>query len=76
MIIKNIQALKLMLSMYIPSVETDEEYEGQGMVEYGLILALVSVVAIAALLILGPAIADIFTDVTGELGGGEEAPAD
>ena len=76
MIIKNIQALKLMLSMYIPTVETDEEYEGQGMVEYGLILALVSVVAIVALLLLGPAIADIFSEVTDELdsaGGDDDA---
>lgn len=62
--------IKTLISLYVPSVETDEEYEGQGMVEYGLILALVSVVAIAALLLLGPAIADIFTDVTDDLGGG------
>ncbi len=67
MIIKNIQSLKLLLSMYIPSVPTDDDYEGQGMVEYGLILALVSIVAIAALLILGPNIADIFSDVADEL---------
>ena len=35
--------------------------EGQGMVEYGLIIALVAVVAIAGLIILGPAIASLFT---------------
>ena len=40
---------------------------GQGMVEYGLILALVSVVAIVALLILGPKVAGIFTDVSDQL---------
>jgi pilus assembly protein Flp/PilA len=45
-----------------------EEEEGQGMVEYALILALVSVVAIAALLVLGPAISDIFDEVTANLG--------
>lgn len=35
--------------------------EGQGMVEYGLIIALIAVVVIAALLFLGPKIAGIFT---------------
>jgi pilus assembly protein Flp/PilA len=34
---------------------------GQGMVEYGLILALVAVVAIAGLIVLGPKIAEMFT---------------
>jgi len=33
---------------------------GQGMVEYGLILALVAVAAIAALIVLGPKIAAMF----------------
>lgn len=37
--------------------------QGQGMVEYGLILALVAIVVIATLSILGPRIAQIFTDV-------------
>ena len=37
---------------------------GQGMVEYGLIIALVAVVVIAALIFLGPKIAEIFTGVT------------
>lgn len=40
---------------------TDEE--GQGMVEYGLLLALIAVVVIAALLTLGPKVAGIFTEV-------------
>ena len=33
---------------------------GQGMVEYGLILGLIAVAAIAALIILGPKITGIF----------------
>ncbi|MGI5907150.1 MAG: Flp family type IVb pilin [Christensenellales bacterium] len=33
---------------------------GQGMVEYGLILGLIAVAAIAALIILGPKISGIF----------------
>jgi pilus assembly protein Flp/PilA len=40
---------------------------GQGMVEYALILALVSIAAIAVLVLLGPAIASILTVVTNAL---------
>lgn len=39
------------------------EESGQGMVEYGLIIALIAVVVIAALVILGPKIAAIFTNI-------------
>lgn len=46
---------------------TDES--GQGMVEYGLIIALVAVAAIAALKLLGPAITGIFGNATDELDG-------
>jgi pilus assembly protein Flp/PilA len=42
---------------------------GQGMVEYGLIIALVAVVAIVGLGLLGGGLDDIFTDITGKLGG-------
>lgn len=41
--------------------------EGQGMVEYALILVLVSIVAIAVLLVLGPQIANVFQKVTNSL---------
>lgn len=44
---------------------TDEE--GQGMVEYGLLLALIAVVVIAALVTFGPKVRDIFTEVEGKL---------
>lgn len=36
---------------------------GQGMVEYGLIIALVAVVAIAGLIILGPKISSMFSSL-------------
>lgn len=45
--------------------------EGQGMVEYGLILALVAVVVIGALTLLGGGISGIFDKVTGELNVGD-----
>jgi pilus assembly protein Flp/PilA len=41
------------------SILKDES--GQGMVEYGLILGLVAVAAVAALLLLGPKISALFT---------------
>lgn len=38
--------------------------KGQGLVEYALILVLVAIVVIAILLILGPVIGNVFSDVT------------
>jgi len=46
----------------------DEDEEGQGMVEYGLIIALVAVVVIGALALLGPKISAIFTKAGSSLG--------
>jgi pilus assembly protein Flp/PilA len=41
----------------------NQSERGQTLVEYGLLLALIAVVVIAALLILGPVVADLFTDI-------------
>ena len=41
--------------------------EGQGMVEYGLIIALVAVVVIGAITLLGNGITNTFTKATGNL---------
>lgn len=41
--------------------------KGQGMVEYGLIISLIAVAAIAALVILGPKIANLFTNVSNQI---------
>lgn len=49
--------------MYLP------KEEGQGLVEYALILVLVAIVVIAILALLGPQIANIFSKVTNGLGG-------
>jgi pilus assembly protein Flp/PilA len=43
------------------------EESGQGMVEYGLLLALIAVVVIAALVILGPKVATTFNKVSNKL---------
>jgi pilus assembly protein Flp/PilA len=51
--------------LYLP------QEEGQGMVEYALILVLVAIVVIAILLLLGPQIGNIFSRITsGLLAGG------
>ena len=41
--------------------------EGQGLVEYALILVLVAVVVIAILLLLGPIIGNVFSSITAGL---------
>ena len=43
--------------------------EGQGLVEYALIIVLVAIVVIAALTALGTSVTQVFTDIVGELGG-------
>jgi pilus assembly protein Flp/PilA len=47
--------------MYLP------REEGQGLVEYALILVLVAVVVIAILTVLGPQIGNVFSRVTTNL---------
>lgn len=47
--------------MYLP------REEGQGLVEYALILVLVAVVVIAILTVLGPQIGNVFSKITDNL---------
>jgi pilus assembly protein Flp/PilA len=42
--------------------------EGQGMVEYALILVLIAVVVIAVLIILGNQVQDVFCNISGAIG--------
>ena len=44
-----------------------KDEEGQGMVEYGLIIGLIAVVVIVALVALGPKVRDMFDQVNDEL---------
>jgi pilus assembly protein Flp/PilA len=39
--------------------------EGQGLVEYALILVLVAIVVIAIMLLLGPTIGNVFSNIVG-----------
>jgi len=51
-------AVKERFNAYFP-----EREEGQGMVEYGLILVLVAITAIAGLIIIGPKISSFFSSM-------------
>ena len=42
--------------------------KGQGLVEYALILVLVAIVVIAALMVLGPIIGNVFSSINSSLG--------
>jgi pilus assembly protein Flp/PilA len=48
--------------MYLP------REEGQGLVEYALILVLVALIVIAILAVIGPQVANVFSKVTNQLG--------
>jgi pilus assembly protein Flp/PilA len=41
--------------------------EGQGLVEYALILVLIAIVVIAVLLLLGPIVGNVFSTIVGAL---------
>ncbi len=45
----------------------EREEEGQGLVEYALIIVLVSIASIAALTLLGTTVAGVFSTITGAL---------
>ncbi|MEA2597816.1 MAG: pilus assembly protein Flp/PilA [Thermomicrobiales bacterium] len=45
----------------------DEETEGQGLVEYALILVLISVVAITIMTTVGGQVSAVFTTISGSL---------
>jgi pilus assembly protein Flp/PilA len=47
---------------------TSKDEEGQTLVEYGLLLALIAIIVIVALLFLGPIVSDIFSNVGNQLG--------
>ena len=45
-----------------------EREEGQDMIEYALLAALISIVAIAIIVLIGPYLKDLFQDVVNALG--------
>jgi pilus assembly protein Flp/PilA len=44
-----------------------ERQRGQGLVEYGLIIALVAVIAIAGLVLFGPSVASLLSNLGGSV---------
>jgi pilus assembly protein Flp/PilA len=46
-----------------------QKEKGQGLVEYALILVLVAIVVIAALMVLGPVIGNMFSKINSSLSG-------
>ena len=59
------QLVNYILSSIFNLVKRDEE--GQTLVEYGLIVALISIVSIAALSLVGTSVRDIFQTIAGVL---------
>lgn len=56
-----------MLRAWIKMQQWSRKEEGQGMVEYGLIIALIAVVAVVALTSVGGNIKNLFTNVANGL---------
>jgi pilus assembly protein Flp/PilA len=54
--------LQHFVSTFLSYIRREDE-EGQTLVEYALLLALIAIVVIAALLLLGPIVRDIFQEV-------------
>ena len=52
----------MLIGNLVSLLHRDDE-EGQTLVEYGLLLALIAIVVIAALIILGPIVSAIFEEV-------------
>ena len=54
---------------YLQARFQSEDEEGQTLVEYGLLLALIAIIVIVALLFLGPIVSNIFSNVATQLSG-------
>ena len=62
------ETLKLFpIRMYLAAQALRDREEGQAMVEYALILALVSVAAVAVLTSLGKSVTNIFSTINSDL---------
>jgi pilus assembly protein Flp/PilA len=57
--------LREMMDSLVTRVEREE---GQDMIEYALLAALISIVAIAIIILIGPYLQDLFQDVVNALG--------
>ena len=60
--------IKHFISTLVARFQSEDE-EGQTLVEYGLLLALIAIIVIVALLFLGPIVSSIFSNVGTQLEG-------
>ena len=60
--------IKNFISNLLARFQSEDE-EGQTLVEYGLLLALIAIVVIVALIFLGPIVSNIFSNVGNQLSG-------
>ncbi len=60
--------IKNFIGNLLARFQSDDE-DGQTLVEYGLLLALIAIIVIVALLFLGPVVSQIFTNVGENLEG-------
>jgi pilus assembly protein Flp/PilA len=56
-----------LISNLFSYLRSSRDEEGQTLVEYGLLLALIAIVVIAVLILLGPAVSGIFQSVNDQL---------
>lgn len=65
-----VEYIKSLYGLYVD----EDQFEGQGLVEYALILVLISVVAIVAMQALGVKVTDVFKKVDSQMNvdGGEQ----
>jgi pilus assembly protein Flp/PilA len=63
-----IQFVSSYISTFLSKFRNDDE-DGQTLVEYGLLLALIAIIVIVALLFLGPIVSRIFQNVGSNLSG-------
>ena len=61
------RAKQIPMRMYLALTSLRDREEGQAMVEYALILALVSVAAVAILSTLGKSVSSIFSEINQDL---------
>lgn len=60
-----VEYMQALYGLYAP----EKKFEGQGLVEYALILVLISVVAIVIMTTVGGQVKNVFSSVSNALGG-------
>ncbi len=57
----------LMAHLAVRVEDLKDREDGQGMIEYALLAVFISIAAIAALVLIGPQVLQIFTDISNAL---------